>query len=99
MSKVDTKFPIVKEDTNKLKETVAGLAGLPFTVVGKGKEYVLGTWQDEYQKTRGEDGLVKSAKAFLSTELKIGHDGYNYLLQYWAKGKKEAGKKVDEVKQ
>ncbi|KAF2711546.1 CAP20-like protein [Pleomassaria siparia CBS 279.74] len=99
LSKVETKFPIVKEDTNKLKETVAGLAGLPFAIIGQGRDYLLGTWADEYQKTRGDDGLVKSAKALLSTELKIGHDGYNYLLAYLGKAKKEGSKKVDEVKQ
>jgi len=97
--RVETTFPIVKEDTNKLKETVLSLAGLPLAIVGQGRDYVLGTWQDEYRKTKGDEGIVKSAKALLSTELKIGHDGYNYLLQYWSKGKQEASKKVDEVKQ
>jgi hypothetical protein len=99
LSKVDAKFPIVKEDTNKLKETVFSIAGLPFEVAGKGKEYIFGTWNDEYSKTRGQDGYVKSAKALVSTELKVAHDGYKFLLQYWSKGKKEGSKKVDEIKQ
>ena len=95
LSKVETTFPIVKEDTDKLKETVLSFAGLPLAIAGQGRDYVLGAWQDQYQKTGGEDGIVKTAKALLSTELKIGHDGYKYFLQFWRKGKKEASKKVD----
>ncbi|KAF1963747.1 hypothetical protein CC80DRAFT_397613 [Byssothecium circinans] len=99
LSKVDTRFPIVKEDTSKLKETVRGYVGVPLQLVGQGKEYVLGTWNDEYNKTRGQNGVVKSVKALVSTELKIGIDGYHLALEYLQRGKKEGSKKVDQVKQ
>ncbi|KAF2000622.1 CAP20-like protein [Amniculicola lignicola CBS 123094] len=99
LSKVDERFPVVKEDTNKLKESVQGLVGLPLQVVGKGKEYVWSTWEDEYSKTRGEKGAVKSVKALISTELKIGQDGYGLIMSYLSKGKETAHKKVDEAKQ
>ncbi|KAK7183301.1 hypothetical protein DPSP01_000574 [Paraphaeosphaeria sporulosa] len=98
LSKVDTRFPIVKEDTSKLKQTVSEYVGLPFALAGKGRAYVVGTWQDEYSKTRG-DGVVKSVKALISTELKIGLDGYTLLVEYWQKGHKEVNKKVNEKKQ
>ncbi|KAJ4346499.1 uncharacterized protein N0V89_010428 [Didymosphaeria variabile] len=98
LSKVDTRFPIVKEDTSKLKQTVSDIVGLPFALAGKGREYVVGTWQDEYSKTRG-DGVVKNVKALISTELKIGLDGYTMLVEYWQKGHKEASKKINEKKQ
>jgi hypothetical protein len=99
LSKVDTTFPIVKEDTNKLKETVQSYAFLPLTLAGQGKQYVLGTFNDEYSKTRGDGGLVKLAKAAISTELKIGHDGFNLVVGYLNKRKQETSKKVNEVKQ
>ncbi|KAF2640087.1 hypothetical protein P280DRAFT_469797 [Massarina eburnea CBS 473.64] len=99
LSKVDTRFPIVKEDTNKLKETVLNYVGVPLQLAGQGKEYVLGTWNDEYQKTGGQDGVVKNVKALVSTELKIGIDGYHLALQYLQRGQQDASKKVDEVKQ
>lgn len=89
----------MKEDTNKLKETIQGYAFFPLKLAGQGKEYVFSTWDDEYKKTKGEEGIAKSVKAFISTELKIGLDGYKLLSEYWARGKKEAAKKVDEVKQ
>lgn len=99
LSKVDTKFPIVKEDTSKLRDAVAAYAGLPLRLAGQGREYVLGTWREEYGKTGGEEGVVKSAKALISTELKIGHDGFNLVVEYLGKGKKEASKKAEEVRQ
>jgi len=84
----------VKEDTSKLKQTVFDYASLPLQIAGKGKEYVFGTWQDEYKKTKGQDGVVKSVKALVSTELKFGLDAYGVVTQYLSKGKKEANKKI-----
>lgn len=99
LDKVDSRFPIVKEDTNTLKETVQNYASFPLRLAGQGKQYVYSTWEDEYKKTDGDEGIVKSAKAFLSTELKIGHDGFTVVREYLHKGKQEVTKKVDEVKQ
>lgn len=99
LSKVDDRFPIVKEDTSKLKQTVVDYASLPLVLAGRGKEYVFSTWQDEYKKTRGEDGMIKNVKALVSTELKFGLDAYNLVSEYLSKGKKEASKKASEVKQ
>ena len=94
LSKVEDRFPIVKEDTSTLKQTVFDYASLPLQIAGKGKEYVFSTWQDEYSKTKGQEGLVKNVKALVSTELKFGLDAYNVLTEYLHKGKKEANKKV-----
>jgi len=98
LSKVDSTFPIVKEDTGKLKETVSSYAVAPFVLAGKGKEYLLGTWEDEYKKTKGRDGVVKNVKALISTELKIGFDGYRLVSEYVGQRQGEASKKVNEVK-
>lgn len=98
LAKVDTKFPIVKEDTSKIKGTVIDYAFLPLRLAGQGKEYVLGTFNDQYSKTDGQDGLVKLAKATISTELKFGHDAYNLLMAYWTKGKETVQKKGSEAK-
>jgi hypothetical protein len=98
LSKVDSTFPIVKEDTGKLKETVQAYAFAPLKLAGQGKEYVLGTYQDEYSKTKGQDGVVKNVKAFISTELKIGLDGYKLLSEYLGQRKQQASKKVDQAK-
>jgi hypothetical protein len=88
LSKVETHLPIVKEETPKLKEYALS----PYT-------YVKGTWDDEYSKTKRQDGLVKKGIVLVSTELKILQDGCTVFLQYWNKSKEQASKKVDEVKQ
>jgi chaperonin cofactor prefoldin len=77
----------VKEDTSKLKE----IAFTPYT-------YISSTYQDEYSKTQGQ-GIVKTGKAFVSTELKVAHDALNIFLSYWSKSKEHTAKKVDEIKQ
>lgn len=88
LSKIETHLPIVKEDTSKVKE----YAFAPYT-------YLKGTWEDEYSKTQRQDGLVKTGIVVVSTELKIVQDACSVFLGYWNKGKEQAGKKVDEVKQ
>lgn len=88
LNKLDHHVPLVKEDTTKLKE----LAFSPLT-------YLQGTYQDEYKKTQGPEGLIKTVKAGISTELKVAHDAFTFAVEYWNKGKQQASKKVEEVKQ
>jgi hypothetical protein len=95
LSKVEQSFPIVKEDTTKLKQTVFDYASLPVKLAGQGKEYVFGTWQDEYNKTHGQDGMFKNVKALVSTELKFGLDAYGLFASYLRKGKQETSKKMN----
>lgn len=113
LSKIDTTFPIVKEDTTKLRETVSGYALAPIMLAGQGKElavhgkeYVLATWEDEYQKTAGDVGVVRSVKALVSTQLKIGIDGYGVVSGYLGRRGEQASdqpsdqgfEKVEKVK-
>jgi hypothetical protein len=88
LSKLEQRVPIVKEDTTKLKE-------LAFSPVN----YLFGTYQDEYKKTQGPEGVIKTVKASISTELKVAHDAFNFAVEYWNKGRQQAKNKADEVKQ
>jgi len=88
LTKLETHLPIVKEETPKLKEYALS----PYT-------YLKGTWDDEYSKTQRRDGLLKNGIVLISTEMKIIQDGCDVFLGYWNKGKEQASKKVDEVKQ
>ncbi|KAF2272211.1 uncharacterized protein EI97DRAFT_386222 [Westerdykella ornata] len=92
LTNLDSRFPIVKEDTEKLKEHVQEIALAPIALIDHGKRYVVGTWRDEYSKTGGQEGVVKSVKALISTELKMGLDGYRFLSERWER-KKEASRK------
>jgi hypothetical protein len=93
LSQVESRFPIVKEDTSKLKQTVVDYASVPLGFAGRGKEYVMGTWQDEYRKTSGE-GVVKFGKAVVSAELRVGFDVLDVVKGYMRRGEKEVNKKV-----
>jgi len=97
LTSVDSKFPIVKEDTQKVKGTIIDFAFFPLRLAGSGKNYVFGTFNDEYKKTGGDDGIVKLAKATISTELKVGHDTLNLLLSYFNKGKEAAAEKKNQI--
>ncbi|KAF1945844.1 hypothetical protein EJ02DRAFT_451264 [Clathrospora elynae] len=88
LSKLETHLPIVKEDTQKVKE----YAFAPYT-------YVTGTFQDEYNKTHYNNGVVKAGVAVVSFELKVVSDACAVFLGYLSKGKEQTKKKVDEVKQ
>jgi len=97
LTKVDDTFPIVKEDTQKVKSTVLDFAFFPLRLAGSGKDYVFGTFNDEYKKTGGDDGIFKLAKATISTELKVGHDTVSYIIKYFNKGKEAAVEKKNQV--
>lgn len=89
LSKVDSKFPIVKEDTEKIKGTVFDLAYLPFRIVGDGKNYILDTYGSEYKKCGG-DGYTAGGKAMITTTLVVTSDTLAWLGQFVGQ-KKEQG--------
>jgi hypothetical protein len=66
---------------------------VPLGFAGAGKEYVMGTWQDEFNKTSGQ-GLSRQVKAVISAELRMGLDAFDLVKGYLNKGKQEANKKI-----
>jgi len=88
LSKFETYVPVVKEDTSVLK----GYAFAPYN-------YLAGTWQEQYERTSHQNGLVKTGLAFVSTELKIVQDACTVFLDYWNKGAQKVNEKTAEVKQ
>ncbi|KAJ9649102.1 hypothetical protein H2201_007257 [Coniosporium apollinis] len=98
LTKAEQTFPIVKEDTEKVKGTILDYALFPVHVGMKGKDYIFSTYDDQYKKTGG-DGLVTSVKAAISTEMKVAIDAYSFIMSYLGKGKETAQKKAQEKKQ
>ena len=47
LSRVDERFPIVKEETGSLVEKGKGVVWWPFSVAGQGRDYVMNTWNGE----------------------------------------------------
>lgn len=88
LSRVDHTFPIVKEDTEKIKGTVLDYAYFPFRVVGDSKNYLLDTYSSEYKKCGG-DGYVAGSKAVITTGLVVTSDTLAWLSSFLGQKKEE----------
>jgi len=96
LSKVDERFPVVREETAALTDTVKGYAFYPVAVAGQGKEYLVSTYDDEYRKTGQDKSLVHTARAILSTELRLAFEAYGYAIRLLSQKKGEVQEKVGE---
>lgn len=101
LSQVDERFPIVKEDTSTIYDTVKGYVSWPLKVAGDGKEYVFSTWNEEYEKTAKRNnrgpGVVTLGLTVVSTELRIASDTLQYIANLLAEKRSDAKQKKDEV--
>lgn len=93
---VDNNFPIVKEDTQKIKGTIFDYAYFPFRVVGDGKNYVFGTYDSEYKKCGG-DGVVAGSKAMITTSMVVTTDTLTWLTSFLSQ-KQEQSKEFASAK-
>jgi hypothetical protein len=90
LTKFEGYVPVVKEDTEQLKK----YAFAPYN-------YVAGTWQEQYERTSHQNGVVKLGLAVVSTELKMIQDACTVFLDYWnnSNGGQKVNEKIDKVKQ
>ncbi|KAG8623065.1 hypothetical protein KVT40_008041 [Elsinoe batatas] len=100
LNSVDNRFPIVKEDTNTIVGTAKGYAFWPVQLAFDGKDYVLSTWQDEYNKTVKRNGRGPGIWSFglsvISTEMRIASDALQIAADWLGPKKEEAAQKKDE---
>ncbi|KAH9822044.1 Pathogenesis associated protein Cap20 [Teratosphaeria destructans] len=86
---VDSKVPIVKEDTHTVIDTAKQYAFWPYS-------YAMNTWNDEYHKTANHNnrgpGYVTAVMAIISTELRIASDFFHAVADFVGP-KYEQGKK------
>lgn len=95
LTKVDQKFPIVKEDAEKIKGSLFELIGLPFKLATSSKEYVFKTYGNEYKKCGGKT-YVDAGKAVITTSLVVTSDSLSWLSAYLSQKKVEAKETVKE---
>lgn len=79
-------FPVLKEDSEKVKDSAMRLIFWPFYLAAHTRDYAFDTWNDEYKKTEGE-GIPKLVKAAISTDLKFMSDAYNMAMSILQQGK------------
>ncbi|KAI4243995.1 MAG: hypothetical protein L6R40_003206 [Gallowayella cf. fulva] len=89
LTKVDDKFPIMKQDTEKIKNSILDLFFMPLRLANGGKDYVLSTYGNEYKKCGG-NGYVAGGKAMITTSLVVTSDSLSWLADYLNQKKEEA---------
>jgi hypothetical protein len=78
LDKVDETFPIIKEDTEKIRGTILDNAYFPLKFAGDVKQHVFDTYGSEYKKCGG-DGLIASGKAIITTSLLLSQESLGWL--------------------
>lgn len=96
---VDNHFPIVREETHTIKDTVLSYAFFPVHVAGQSYEYLYNTWSDEYSKTANKNnrgpGITTLVMAAISTELKVASDAFQAIADFLGPAKDDAKAKKD----
>lgn len=100
LTSIDNRFPIVKQDTNTIFDNVKSIAFWPFSVANSSKDYVLRTWEDEYNKTVKRNGRGPGVWTFglsvISTEMRIASDGLQIAADFLGPKKEKAEQKASD---
>ncbi|KAL7273555.1 hypothetical protein RUND412_003587 [Rhizina undulata] len=107
--KIETRFPIVKEPTETIKNKVNETIGYPRKLVGEvyvrgtdfakeKKEYVFKVYEDEVSKEGNKNGYIPMAKAGVTAGYVVSADLMNALASYLGSKKEDAKEKVKEKK-
>ncbi|KAL8725648.1 MAG: hypothetical protein Q9166_007225 [cf. Caloplaca sp. 2 TL-2023] len=97
LTKVDGKFPIVKQETDEIKKSIIELLFMPLTLAGDGKDYILNTYGNEYKKCGG-NGYIAGGKALITTGLVVTSDSLSWVADYLSQKKEEAKETAKEKK-
>ena len=95
LDRVDDRFPIVKEDTKKIRGTILDYIFHPVVIAGRQKDYVFQTYGSEYKKCGG-DGYVASGKAVVTTSLIAVSDVLEWFSEFLRQSKGQAEAAVKE---
>jgi len=109
LGRVEERFPIIKEPTDKIKATITEKVTYPqkraADVYASGsayafeqKDYVLKVYSDEYRKI-GDEGYIPMAKASVITSIILSTQLYGWLTAYLTSKKEETKEVVDEKTQ
>ncbi|KAB8237897.1 MAGE-domain-containing protein [Aspergillus alliaceus] len=93
LTQIDSRFPIVKQNTETIKGTLYDNATYPVRLVGGVKSHVFDTYGSEYKKCGG-DGVVASGKALITTSLVLSQESLGFISSL-LQAKKEQVKDAD----
>jgi len=98
LSSLESRFPIVKEDTATIQEKVGQVAGTPFRVAKESREWVWKTYDEEYQAAPNLP-LVKPLWAVVGVEIKGAVKVSEIIantMEAWLHAAQKKGKQVQE---
>lgn len=95
MTKIDSNFPIIKENTDKIKGTIYGNAQFPLKIAGDIKKHVFNVYGDEYKKYGG-NGVIASGKAAISASLVLSQESLAWITSFLQTQKDQANNSVNE---
>lgn len=95
LSQIDTRFPIVKEDSDKLRSSIYDGAQVPVRFAGDVRTHLVDLYGSEYRKCGG-DGLVASSKAVVSTSLILSQESLAYVSSFLQAKKEQTQNAVQE---
>lgn len=95
LTQIDSRFPIVREETQKIRGTIYDNASYPVRVAGDAKEHLLDIYGSEYKKLGG-DGFFASGKAVITTGLVLSSESLNWATTWFHTAKEEVKDVVNE---
>ncbi|KAJ5551275.1 hypothetical protein N7461_005973 [Penicillium sp. DV-2018c] len=95
LTEIDTRFPIIKEDTEKLRSSIIDRASLPARVAGDVKHHLFDVYGSEYKKCGG-DGVLASGKAVVTTSLVLSQESFAWVSAFLQKKKEDAKENGNE---
>ncbi|KAF2670796.1 hypothetical protein BT63DRAFT_411890 [Microthyrium microscopicum] len=98
LSTLESKFPIVKDDTATLKEKASDVAGYPFKLYGEGKGKMFSMYNEEYSKyeKQGYGKTIGRARAAIDTELRVIYSVMQYGTDWLVGVQKKTEEKVQK---
>ncbi|KAK5168990.1 uncharacterized protein LTR77_006299 [Saxophila tyrrhenica] len=104
LGKVESRFPIVKEETGAIVEKGRSVAGWPLQLAGEGRDYVVNTWNDEYNKTashksRSPATLPTLLLAMISFQLRLASDFFQLVADFLGPKYEEGKSKASDYAQ
>ncbi|CAG8421172.1 unnamed protein product [Penicillium salamii] len=95
LTEIDTRFPIIKEDTQKLRGSIYNRASFPARLAGDAKTHLYDIYGSEYKKCGG-DGIFASGKAVVTTSLVLSQESLAWISTFLQTKKEEAKEVVEK---
>lgn len=95
LTEIDTRFPIIREDTQKLRGSLYNRASLPVRLAGDAKSHLYEIYGTEYKKCEG-GGVFASGKAIVTTSLVLSQESLAWISTLLLAKKEEVNEAAEK---